>query len=510
MSHRVIDFHDDLGASFCARDVRPPEFLKTASYQETYELQDGDFALIIVDEEGKEHRKFACHDPGNTWLSLWYFENVESGLPEHAKVAAAENLAMYAGIHEIDMEEMFPRTAELCSELGISPFRHRTWHGDGGHSEKVGGAPTARTAPPAATIRKVANLSAVGNFITQNAGKVLANPWGRRATGAAIGAGVGALGAKAVGGDATAGAVSGGLVGLGLGHTTTMGSAAKASKAVSTVSKVDAAIPKKVVAPAAPAVTGTEVPTPGYKSKSGIKLSSAPYRLDERRVLVKSASCAPIPTTKVASAPSMLDKVAEAERRWEDLNPWERRVIALTLAAEEGDFDGFPAKVAAYMGEEIHPNIEDNLRWRASRVARSDEDAENYLRVAAMAKVGSLDLEDAVEAVFLLDEKNGIVVQNGYGRSLPDPYLAIYDGLRKEAMWAWTRGDAYVNEHQLRSYVGTAAAKIQMGELFTDDLIDKFRKDAIKTFEALPTEQKKVIARMATSTSGLITGSFRA
>jgi hypothetical protein len=49
-----------------------------------------------------------------------------------------------------------------------------------------------------------------------------------------------------------------------------------------------------------------------------------------------------------------------------------------------------------------------------------------------------------------------------------------------------------------------------MGELFTDDLIDKFRADPVKAFEALPSEQKKVIARMATSTSGLITGSFRA
>jgi len=425
--HRVIDFHDDLGASFCATDLRPPEFLKTASFRETYELHDGDFALIIVDEAGKEHRKFACNDAGNTWLSLWYFENVESGLPEHAKVAAAENLATYAGIHEIDMEEMFPRTAALCSELGISPFRHRTWHGDGGHSEKVGGAPTT--------------TSQFWDLVERTG--------------------------------------------------------------VSDSSWLAPADPK--TKPGAPPSTLVQ---PGRAAPP--KLGSSPYRLDERRVLVKSASCAPIPAVKEASAPSILEKVAEADRRWEDLNPWERRVVALTLAAEEPGFGEFPAKVASYMGEEIHPNILDNMRWRATRVARSDEDAENYLRVGAMAKVGSLDLEDAVEALFLLDEKNGVVVQNGYGPSLPDPYLAVYAGLKKEAMWAWTRGDAYINEHQLRSYVGTAAAKIQMGELFTDDLIDKFRKDPVKTFESLPSEQKKLIARMASSTSGLISGSFRA
>jgi len=412
----VIDFHDDLGASFCATDLRPPEFLKTASFRETYELHDGDFALIIVDEDGKEHRKFACNDAGNTWLSLWYFENVESGLPEYAKVAAAENLATYAGIHEIDMEDMFPRTAALCSELGISPFRHRTWHGDGGRSEKVGAAPT----PSSQFWDRVSRTGVDPSWLDT---------------------------------------------------------------------------PTARTTPKAP-----QIP----------KVASHKFRLDERRVLVKSASCAPIPTVKEASAPSILEKVAEADRRWEDLNPWERRVVALTLAAEEPGFGEFPAKVASYMGEEIHPNILDNMRWRATRVARSDEDAENYLRVGAMAKVGSLDLEDAVEAVFLLDEKNGVVVQNGYGPSLPDPYLAVYAGLKKEAMWAWTRGDAYINEHQLRSYVGTAAAKIQMGELFTDDLIDKFRKDPVKTFESLPSEQKKVIARMATSTSGLISGSFRA
>lgn len=506
MSQRVIDFHDDLGASFSATDAAPPSFLKTASFRETYELHDGDFALIIVDEDGKEHRKFACNDAGNTWLSLWYFENVESGLPDYAKIAAAENLAMYAGVHEIDMEEMFPRTAELCSELGIDPFRRRTWESTDGRTEKVGNyTPSSdywgrveRTKindpsllepasakqdisasgvvpqkmpglrPPRA---KVANLSSVLGSVASKAAPMLKTPMGQRAASMAVG---GTLGAAA--NSATSFAAGG--------DAKTMGRAARRGAVLG-------------------AVGG------GLAGAGRTALASSPFRLDERRVVVKTASCAPVPTVKVASAVSLHEKVAEADHRWEDLGPWERRVVALTLMAEDPGFSSFPPKVASYMGEEINPNIEDNMRWRATRVARSDEDAENYLRVAAMAKVGSLDLEDAVEAVFLLDEKNGVVVQNGYGPSLPDPFLAVYGGLKKEAMWAWTRGDAYVNEHQLRTYIGSPVAKIQLGELFTDDLIDKFRKDPIKTFDGLPSEQKKVIARMATNTNFASAGAFR-
>jgi hypothetical protein len=87
----VLDFNDDLGATLAAAlqggDV--PELLKTAAWQEPYEALDRDFALILVDDE-REHRKYACHDAGNTSVSMFYLANTHARLsPTAAKVAAA-------------------------------------------------------------------------------------------------------------------------------------------------------------------------------------------------------------------------------------------------------------------------------------------------------------------------------------------------------------------------------------------------------------------------------------
>lgn len=91
----VIDHHDDLCESFIA-DVdlnSAREIMKLSSWRESADLLDRDFALIMVDEVGKEHRKFACFDPGNALMSEWYLLNAEHGLPGEATKVAAANIA---------------------------------------------------------------------------------------------------------------------------------------------------------------------------------------------------------------------------------------------------------------------------------------------------------------------------------------------------------------------------------------------------------------------------------
>lgn len=91
----VIDHHDDLCESFLAAvDMgAASEIMKVSSWKESADLLDRDFALILVDEVGKEHRKFACFDPGNAMLSEWYLLNVDHGLPEEASKLAAANIS---------------------------------------------------------------------------------------------------------------------------------------------------------------------------------------------------------------------------------------------------------------------------------------------------------------------------------------------------------------------------------------------------------------------------------
>ena len=91
----VIDHHDDLCESFLAAVdmAEASEIMKISSWKESTDLLDRDFALILVDEVGKEHRKFACFDPGNAMLSEWYLLNVDHGLPEEASKLAAANIS---------------------------------------------------------------------------------------------------------------------------------------------------------------------------------------------------------------------------------------------------------------------------------------------------------------------------------------------------------------------------------------------------------------------------------
>ena len=91
----VIDHHDDLCESFLSA-IDPDavgEIMKISSWKESADLLDRDFALIIVDDEGKEHRKFACFDPGNALMSEWYLLNAEHELGDGAVKVAAANIA---------------------------------------------------------------------------------------------------------------------------------------------------------------------------------------------------------------------------------------------------------------------------------------------------------------------------------------------------------------------------------------------------------------------------------
>lgn len=108
----VIDFYDDPNKSLL-KQVFPtleslPELLKTASKfhilnaKEREVLRDEAFALVMQDE-GRVIRKFACVDPANTALSTLYFLRTFDRLPEEAVKVAAVNLV------------------EACERFGLSP-----------------------------------------------------------------------------------------------------------------------------------------------------------------------------------------------------------------------------------------------------------------------------------------------------------------------------------------------------------------------------------------------------
>lgn len=90
------DHHDDHG--LFAKTAASPYLMnsplvKEAAWEEKSELHDRDFALILVDQEGKEHRKYAMYDAGNTVMSTFYFLNNPPNIGEAGLKLAAYNLA---------------------------------------------------------------------------------------------------------------------------------------------------------------------------------------------------------------------------------------------------------------------------------------------------------------------------------------------------------------------------------------------------------------------------------
>lgn len=120
---RVLDVQDDRGASFGAflehLGVEPEnlEFLKTASVVDPHEARDRDFALLLVDDDGSVHRKYACSDKGNITCSMFYLERAQPFLNTAAIKTAAANLASLAR----DFGMNVPVEIEKMASLELTP-----------------------------------------------------------------------------------------------------------------------------------------------------------------------------------------------------------------------------------------------------------------------------------------------------------------------------------------------------------------------------------------------------
>lgn len=117
LSGLVLDQYDDYdGSQFQAfyptrEDV--PEFIKQAhllSPEEHGQLPDDSFALVMIDED-KALRKYACIDEGNVVLSVDYFLKNGHKVPLEAQKVAAANLITACGWYELDPPEMLTKVA---------------------------------------------------------------------------------------------------------------------------------------------------------------------------------------------------------------------------------------------------------------------------------------------------------------------------------------------------------------------------------------------------------------
>ena len=117
----ILDIQDDQGALIASMlgDDEPGEIIKTAAHLPADELLDRDFALILIDDTGHEHRKYACHDAGNILVSMAYLQHAAERrfLNETAIKVAADNLSSLAEDFGLEV----PAEVQKLASLEISP-----------------------------------------------------------------------------------------------------------------------------------------------------------------------------------------------------------------------------------------------------------------------------------------------------------------------------------------------------------------------------------------------------
>lgn len=117
LSGLVLDLYDDHdGAEL--RSLFPlqeevPEIVKEAhllSPEEHTKLPDDVFALVMLDE-GRVFRKYACVDEGNTAMAVGYFLRNGHKITAEAQKVAAQNLVTACGWYDIEPPEKLEKLA---------------------------------------------------------------------------------------------------------------------------------------------------------------------------------------------------------------------------------------------------------------------------------------------------------------------------------------------------------------------------------------------------------------
>lgn len=199
---------------------------------------------------------------------------------------------------------------------------------------------------------------------------------------------------------------------------------------------------------------------------------------------------------------SAFDALAAVIRQWDELDPYDRHAAAVDIVkiASEVGFQ-VPDHIFQYGGTELNPHFEKIARARMQFTAVEEYQAD-YERLSKMA--AALNPDDVVEALYLMDERAGLLSR--YGQRLPDPLLAVY-GQVKEAEYSWVNGSDYVTESILLRYAGSTAVN-GMKNTFTEDVVERFRKSPAATFKAMPLEQQRLVARLATQSRDTNNGGY--
>lgn len=481
----VLDFYDDVSGALLKQAFPTAdslhEHIKTAhilSPEEREVLRDEAYALILMNE-GKPLRKFACVDPGNTLLSVLYFEQNAHLLPEEAMKTAAANLAHFCEEFGMDPTNLI----KMAARSGKSRTRdsqkqplvgdEADWAGRTNLVSIQGGADSGRVIPTANQMKTAGVKEANGDMLQyfQDHPEKLKEKKERDAK------------------KEKKSGVQGGGVTL-----------TDDKKDNGPEKKNPAALHHKKVEDKNTFATGQgkgdlevnykETVWPKVANIVDVSGKSAPT------IFVKQAS----ERTALAGRYS-LDSYADVqkaveffEQNWPEMVPEDRHEYSVKTAARAEELGiVVPELMARYGSTGYAPDVDAHLANRLAVCEPEYQEVYDALR----EKRASVEPTRFAELLAEADEVSGL--RWVWGGEVSDPYLSTFGGeTEKEASAAWdwqgSLGDR-VTADQLHKLARNGRGI--MKKMFSHTIVDAFQKDPIAIFESMPNEQKVLMARMA-------------
>ena len=439
----ILDVYDDVDGALL-RSMFPtpsevPELVKSAQHLSEVgaDLPDDLYALVLVDE-GTTLRKFACHDPGNTALSVLYFLKTAEQLPENARVTAAENLKVACGWYGMEPPEELEKVA-----FGLN---------------------TALTA-----MQVPATIKSVKAGVKTNMAGIRAN--------------------EARGGIATSLDQMVGKHAEASGTSLMPISAASKKRETHVVKSANSEtvlwsgnqpderkniekLPQATVMSPHVDVTGQEPPKVVHKEAAFYALGDR-YPLDDYRQ-VKTAS-------------------AYFDAYHQEMPHFDRHEFAVKLARRARALDIPLSKEASAYSHETYADDAQLNAGIACRESLLQGEEERAVLHKLAARRSLLDPEMYCAALDVFDKVAGL--DQWYGAYVMDPVLSTF-GEKVASDWSEVIENNVVTEKGLHTVA--QQRKSELAKLFGDDFAKEFSEDPVGIFKSMPITQKKMLATMAT------------
>jgi hypothetical protein len=461
----VLDFYDDPNGAGLKRAfptaAELPESIKTAHIltpEEHDVLRNEAYALILRDE-GKTFRKFACVDEGNTILSAVYFEQNADKLPAEAIKVAATNLASF------------------CAEFGLEPTPFiKMAAEDGPKKPATSGVGKQRDPGLQPLVGDEADWAARTNLVSirggADSGRVIPTANQMKTAGVAG---------------------EGGL------------SLADDKKDNPPSSKNPAKLNTKDQSPKPPVNKkpsdgpGAEITGENRESTDWPKVANmvdvSGKQADTFLYQRQAEKTALDGRYSLDSYGDVVKAVQYFDENWVNMDPSDRHQYAVKTAARAEELGIASSEMLnRYGSTEYSPDVEAHLSARKANCDREHHPMFDTLK----EKRSSIEPETFAELLKQADTVAGLNWYYGNG-TIFDPYLATFGGMNEKqaaAAWRWTGrvGDT-VNQDQIQK-LAREGRKLLM-KYFSHEIVNGFQKDPITVFESLPDDSKVILSRLA-------------